>query len=139
MIFRIEIFIKINPSKGTFLVMDSKKAFGEKIKRLRKQRNLTQEQLAEMIDIAPRNLSKIEVGVNFVTAETLEKLVDALNIPADELFANDYIKTSKELLSDIYTKLDNLKDNTQKLETIYKMIEFSKAEMDFLSISAPFM
>ena len=104
--------------------MDIKKSFGEKIKRLRKQRNLTQEQLAEMIDIAPRNLSKIEVGVNFVTAETLEKLVEALNIRADELFANDYIKTSKELLSDIYTKLDNLKDNTNKLETIYKMIEF---------------
>ena len=104
--------------------MDIKKAFGEKIKRLRKQRNLTQERLAEMIDIAPRNLSKIEVGVNFVTAETLEKLVNALNISAEELFANDYIKTPKELLSDIYTKLDNLKDNTPKLETIYKMIEF---------------
>lgn len=104
--------------------MDIKKAFGEKIKRLRKQRNFTQEQLAEMIDIAPRNLSKIEVGVNFVTAETLEKLVNALNISVEELFANDYIKPSKELLSDIYTKLDKIKNNTQKLEIIYKMIDF---------------
>lgn len=41
--------------------MDIKKTFGEKIKRLRKAKNLTQEQLAEMINIAPKNLSKIEV------------------------------------------------------------------------------
>ena len=58
--------------------MDIKKTFGEKIKRLRKAKNLTQEQLAEMINIAPKNLSKIEVGTSFVTAETLDKLVVAL-------------------------------------------------------------
>ena len=51
--------------------MNVKKSLGEKIKRLRKLRGYTQEELAEIIDIAPRNLSKIEVGANFVTAETL--------------------------------------------------------------------
>lgn len=50
--------------------MKLKKLLGERIKRLRKNRNLTQEQLAEMIEIAPRNLSRIEVGESFVTAET---------------------------------------------------------------------
>ena len=79
--------------------MNIKKTLGEKIKRVRKRRGLTQEQLAEMIDIAPRNLSKIEVGSCFVTAETLEKLLVALNVTTEELFANDHIKESKELLS----------------------------------------
>ncbi len=60
--------------------MEIKKDFGEKVKRLRQKRKLTQEQLAEKIDISPRNLSKIEVGNCFVKAETLEKLLVALDI-----------------------------------------------------------
>ena len=35
--------------------MNLKKELGEKIKRVRKQRNLTQEELAEMIEISPRS------------------------------------------------------------------------------------
>ena len=104
--------------------MNIKKTLGEKIKRVRKQRGYTQEQLAELIDIAPRNLSKIEVGACFVTAETLEKLLVALNVSTEELFANDHIKEPDELLDDIYSKLDSIKSDQQKLETIYKMIEF---------------
>lgn len=104
--------------------MNIKKSFGEKVKRYRKQRGLTQEQLAEIIDISPRNLSRIEVGANFVTAETLEKLLTALNVTMEELFSNDYIKDNKELLSEIYTKLDNIKNHKRKLETVYKMIGF---------------
>ena len=104
--------------------MNIKKTLGEKIKRVRKQRGLTQEQLAELIDIAPKNLSKIEVGACFVTAETLEKLLVALDVSTEELFANDHIKEPDELLADIYSKLDSIKSDQQKLETIYKMIEF---------------
>ena len=104
--------------------MNIKKTLGEKIKRVRKRRGLTQEQLAEMIDIAPRNLSKIEVGSCFVTAETLEKLLVALNVTTEELFANEHIKEPKELLSEIYEQLDSIQNNQQKLETIYKMISF---------------
>ena len=104
--------------------MNIKKTLGEKIKRVRKQRGLTQEQLAELIDIAPKNLSKIEVGACFVTAETLEKLLVALNVSTEELFANDHIKEPDEFLTDIYSKLDSIKSDQQKLETIYKMIEF---------------
>jgi transcriptional regulator with XRE-family HTH domain len=104
--------------------MNIKKTLGEKIKRVRKQRGLTQEKLAELIDIAPRNLSKIEVGACFVTAETLEKLLVALDISTEELFANDHIKEPDELLADINSKLKSIKSDQQKLETIYKMIEF---------------
>lgn len=104
--------------------MNIKKTLGEKIKRIRKQRGMTQEQLAEIIDIAPRNLSKIEVGTCFVTAETLDKLLAALNITTEELFANDHIKDTSELISDIYTKINSIKNDRKKLEIIYKMVEF---------------
>ena len=104
--------------------MDIKKTFGEKIKRLRKSKNLTQEQLAEMINIAPKNLSKIEVGTCFVSAETLENLVVALDTTTEELFANDHIKLPEELLAGIHQNLNKIVTNQGKLELIYKIIDF---------------
>lgn len=106
--------------------MKLKKLLGERIKRLRKSRNFTQEQLAEMIEIAPRNLSRIEVGESFVTAETLEKLLYALNVTAEELFAYEYIRESKDLLADIYTYLDTIKNDKSQLEKVYRAIKFVK-------------
>lgn len=104
--------------------MNIKKTFGEKIKRLRKAKNLTQEQLAEMIDIAPKNLSKIEVGACFVSAETLENLIVALDTTTEEIFANDHIKLPNELLAEIYKNLNKINNNQEKLELIYKIIDF---------------
>ncbi|MBQ7126446.1 helix-turn-helix transcriptional regulator [bacterium] len=104
--------------------MNIKKTFGKKIKRLRKAKNLTQEQLAEMIDIAPKNLSKIEVGTCFVSAETLENLIVALDTTTEEIFANDHIKLPNELLAEIYKNLNKINNNQEKLELIYKIIDF---------------
>lgn len=106
--------------------MKLKKLLGEQIKRLRKARRLTQEELAEMIEIAPRNLSRIEVGESFVTAETLEKLLFALNVTAEELFAYEHIRDERELLADIYTYLDTIKTNKAQLEKVYRAIKFVK-------------
>lgn len=104
--------------------MDVKKEFGEKLKRLRKSKNYTQEQLAEMIDIDPRNLSRIEVGLSFVKAETLEKILNALDITTEQLFSNDHIKNPEELLADIHKFLNIAQDDRTKLEKIHKMIRF---------------
>ncbi len=104
--------------------MDFKKSFGEKLKRLRKNKNLTQEQLAEMIDIDPRNLSRIEVGSSFVKAETLEKILKALDVTTEQLFSNDHIQSAEELLKDISKYIDLAKNNPKKLEKIHKLIRF---------------
>ncbi len=102
--------------------MDIKKSFGQKLKRIRKKKHLTQEQLSEMIDISPRNLSRIEVGNCFVKAETLEKLLSALEVSVEELFASDHIKTNSELLDGINYYINSAKDDNKMLEKIYKII-----------------
>lgn len=124
----IDIMIQICPknqyraSRGK--KVNIKKEFGEKIKKMRKRRNLTQEQLAEMIDISPRNLSGIEVGANFVKAETLEKILIALNTTTEELFSNSEIKENKELISGIIKDVKSIKNDNLKLRRVYKMIKF---------------
>lgn len=102
--------------------MNIKKQLGAKIKRLRQKRGFTQEQFAEKIDIATRTLSGIETGENFLTADTLEKILDVLNVSSSELFSIDHIKPEKELISEIINDVQNLKDR-QKIETIYKLIK----------------
>lgn len=102
--------------------MNIKKQLGSKIKRLRQKRGLTQEQLAEKMGIATRTLSGIEIGENFVTADTLEKVFEVLEISGSELFAFDHLKPQEELIDEIVNDLRNIKDR-EKIETIYKLIK----------------
>ena len=110
--------------------MNIKKLLGEKVKRLRKMRGFTQEQFAEMIEITPRNLCRVEAGQSFVTSETLDKILVALNVPADILFTYEHLKEDKELLADIYTYIDKIKVDSQKLEKVYRLLRFM-VEDDF--------
>ena len=110
--------------------MNIKNLLGEKIKRLRKMRGFTQEQFAEMINITPRNLCRIESGENFVTSETLDKILIALNVSADILFTYEHLKDDKELLADIYTYIDKIKINHKQLEKTYRILRLM-AEDEF--------
>lgn len=60
--------------------------FGRRLKALRREGGLTQEQLAEAAQISVDFLSLLERGVNAPSFETLEKLAEALEVPVRELF-----------------------------------------------------
>ena len=60
------------------------------IKKYRKIHNLTQEKLAELLDISPRQLQRIESGQTETSLKTLKKLIKILDI-SDENIVN-YIK-----------------------------------------------
>lgn len=58
-------------------------AFNIKIERMRK--NLTQFQLAEMIDVHEKYIGKVESGKQNLTIKTLIKLANALDIKLSKL------------------------------------------------------
>lgn len=101
--------------------MGIKKELGKKIKKMRVDRGYTQEKLSEMIDISQKALSSIELGENFVTAETLDKLLSALEITSEELFATDAFKDVGELLKLINENIVKIGNNSEKLEIIYTL------------------
>lgn len=103
--------------------MSLKKELGQKIKRMRQNRGFTQEQLSEAVDISQRTLSGIEIGENFVTAETLEKIIKVLDTTFEELFSFSHIKNSEELLKDIYFYISKLSTDKYKLEIIHKFLK----------------
>lgn len=58
----------------------------ERIRRLRKERNLSQEQLAERSSLHTNYVGQVERGEKNLTLETLEKIVSGLDISLEELF-----------------------------------------------------
>ena len=79
-----------------------------------------------MIDISPRKLSGIEKGIYFVKSDTLEKILKALNVTAEELFAIDSLKSSDELIEEIDKIIESFKEDKEKLEIVYKLVKALK-------------
>ena len=105
-----------------------KKAFGCNVRLIRKSRNLTQEQLAEMVNLNQRQLTRIENGVSFVSADVLENLAVALNTDIKKLFdfedspifSSGYDSENVESNVEIYSvekmkEMENLLDKIKKL------------------------
>ena len=66
--------------------MDFKQG-GHAIQRIRKERGLTQEQLAEMTDVASNSISRIERGLLIPALPTLIDICNALGTSADSILA----------------------------------------------------
>ena len=62
---------------------------GDNIQKLRKDLKLSQEQLAEKIDVTRQTISNWELGETSPNPEQLKLLSKALNVSIDELLNND--------------------------------------------------
>lgn len=78
---------------------DFKKKFGINLKVIRKSRNITQEKLAELIDLHYRQMSKIETGENFPSSKTIEKICYALKVSPSKLFDFDFVYDGEIVLT----------------------------------------
>lgn len=108
--------------------MDIKQQLGAKIKRLRQKKGITQEKLAEMINISPRTLSGIEIGENFMTAQTLEKILYSLDAGVDDLLNSEHLKPTEDLIAEIEIMIADVKNDRNKIENIYKVVKAIAAD-----------
>lgn len=93
-----------------------KKLLGSRIKELRNAQNITQQQLAEMVDIDQRSLSAIECGTNFPTRSLL-KIANALDVDLKDLFDYEHFTL----------------DNTEKIQAISKHLKsLSSHDLDII-------
>ncbi len=96
---------------------------GKRIQELRKIKGLSQEVFAEKIGIATNTLSSIETGNAFMTSQTLEKILETLNISAEDLFAFGEQIGVDEMFSYIHKKLDLIKNNREYLKIFYNILK----------------
>lgn len=60
--------------------------FGKRLKGLRRERDLTQLELAEILDMSPNFIGMIERGERNTTVENAFKIARALNVKPSNLF-----------------------------------------------------
>lgn len=103
------------------------KAIGRKIQELRKAQGLTQEQLAEKVNISPHYLSALERGVYNIKLDLLVDTLNTLNCSADEVFQDVVNSSSKVKASQLSEKLKTLPLTEQRkiLEVVDTMVSNS--------------
>lgn len=81
---------------------------GEQIKKARENAKLTQEQLAEKIDVSPQYISDLERGVVGISVEKLKSLCIALRVSSDEILFGNYKNKNSAI---IFEKISVLSEN----------------------------
>ncbi len=79
------IFNNINMSKD----IEKLKKFGKNIAKYRKMKHLTQNQLADKLDISREHLAKIETAKRGISINLLFSLSETLNVPEKKFFEFD--------------------------------------------------
>ncbi len=83
---------------------------GNRIRKTRMNCGITQEKLAEMVDISTNFMSLIENGRN-MSVETLVKIADALGVTVDYLLSDTMDLQSDKIMTQIAQNLSSLSDD----------------------------
>jgi len=99
----------------------TKRLLGARIKEIRRVRGLSQEKLAEMINVDPKHVSRIEVGRSFPSMDTLEAIAKALRVELKDFFEFAHQrKSSQELIEEISGLLTEAEED--KLRLVFKIV-----------------
>ena len=95
--------------------MDNLHLFGKRIKELRKQKGITQEKLAEIVELDAKQIGNIETGSGFTTMNTLEKFAKIFEVDISELFTFEHQKPREEIISKLIHQIQNADDTNLKI------------------------
>lgn len=88
---------------------------GERIKKVRKERGMTQEDLAEKMDVSIAFLSRIERGTSQINLKRLSQICGLLGITEGEILNGSSNNSDKYLNSEFSSLLENCSAEKQKL------------------------
>ena len=98
--------------------------FGKRLKQLRLQANMSQEELAEQVGVATKTVSYWENAHNPVTLSKIPLIAEALNVPVYKLFV--FLETDEQVADRDYITLLQAKTG-KELEVLFNIIqEFQK-------------
>ena len=86
---------------------------GQRIRKFRKLRKLTQEALSEAADLSPSYLSHIENGSKKLSLEALIRIAEAIDVSVDHLLANRPSSVSTRQ-SELHALLESTTEQEQK-------------------------
>lgn len=92
----------------------NKLLLGDQIRRVRKEKGLTQEKLSELAGITPNYLGEIERGIKTPGTDVLAKLSEALQVSMDYLLRNEVESGKHYIYDELTRKLENLTPKQRK-------------------------
>ena len=100
-------------------------AIGARITAARERVHLTQEQLAEIIDISPTHMSVIERGVKTPKLDTFVRIANALGVSTDALLQDVVLPANESILAELSVRIGRLpqKDQERILNAIRALTE----------------
>ena len=104
------------------------KAIGKRIKSAREKKGLTQEQLAEQVNLSPMHISVIERGNKLPRLETLINIANVLDVSADILLqdvVNNQIKLHTSEASNLIAQLSR-EDQRRVLAALHSFVDSTK-------------
>ena len=90
--------------------MDAK-AVGQRIKAAREKKNLTQEDLAALVEISPTHVSVIERGTKIPRMDTFVAIANVLEVSADSLLVDVVDHAANSVASELSAAVENLPHN----------------------------
>ncbi len=100
----------------------NKRLIGERIKQYRLAANITQEKLAEQIDISTSFLSRIETGIAVAGLETYLRICNVLNISLNDITQDMSVPAKRKQCEAAFSRaIQNM--NRKQLDYVMKMIE----------------
>ena len=108
------------------LMQDSvlRKAFGFRVKEMRKHRHWTQKELANQVGIRFQLLNKYEGGQHIPPAETLIKLAEVLDSTVDYLLTGNPIKEEPLASANLFRRFKTLETlNDEDRSTVITVID----------------
>lgn len=104
--------------------MNKKRQIGLRLRAFRLERQLTQEQLAEVIDRSVETISNLERGVSLPNEATLHRLAQKLDVTLDDLLKERAASSSSKRPIDYYRAAEVLKLlDEKKLKLAYKLLK----------------
>ncbi len=97
--------------------------FSQKLKRLRQEKNWSQEKLAEEIGVKRLAINKYESGQTKPSAETLQRISEVFGVSIDYLLADESEKLVKDEITD-KTLLEYIAEIDQMSEEEKKFVKF---------------
>lgn len=98
---------------------------GHRIKMARESKNLSQEDLAELVDLSPAHISVIERGVKVTRLDTFVAIANALEVSADSLLVDVVDQSVIGVTNKLYDMLSKLpkKEQERIMKAVSVLIE----------------
>ena len=97
------------------------KAVGQRIKSAREAKNLTQEELAALVNLSPTHVSVIERGLKVTKLDTFVAIANVLDVSADTLLIDVVAHSVTGVTNELTEKIE-------KLESVFLNILYLKPE-----------